>query len=76
MARTASTISGVSFSARVWLSFVERDVRATHSRSSRSTSLDSLNSSRNYRYLLEKTSNSQPSNLPSKIPSWQSRSHL
>jgi hypothetical protein len=48
MARTASTMSGVSFSARVWLSFVEREVRATHINSSRSTSLSSLNVSRNY----------------------------
>lgn len=49
MARTASTISGVSFSASVWLSLVERDVRATHSRSSRSTSRSNLKVSKNYR---------------------------
>jgi hypothetical protein len=48
MARTASTISGVSLFARVALSFVESDVRATESRSSRSTSFSSLNVSRNY----------------------------
>ncbi len=49
MARTASTISGVSFSASVWLSLVESDVRATQSSSSRSTSLSNLNVSRNYK---------------------------
>ena len=49
MESTASTISGVSLSARVWLSFVDRDVRATFKRSSRSTAFSSLNVSRNYR---------------------------
>lgn len=49
MDRTASTMSGVSFLARVAFSFVERDVRATDSRSSRSTSLGSLKVSRNYK---------------------------
>jgi hypothetical protein len=48
MESTASTISGVSLSAREWLSFVERDVRATLRRSSRSTSFSSLNVSRNW----------------------------
>lgn len=47
MARTASTIAGVSFSASVALSFVDKDVRATESRSSRSTSFSSLKESRN-----------------------------
>lgn len=48
MASTASTMDGVSCSARELLSLVDKDVRATESRSSRSTSFWSLNSSRNY----------------------------
>lgn len=38
MASTASTIEGVSFSAKALLSLVERDVRATDKRSSLSIS--------------------------------------
>lgn len=49
MESTASTIAGVSFSARVPLSFVDKDVLATDSSSSRSTSFSSLKLSRNYR---------------------------
>ena len=49
MDKTALTMAGVSFSASVALSFVANDVRATESRSSRSTSFWSLNESRNYR---------------------------
>ena len=49
MARTASTMSGVSLAANVELSFVERDVRATLRSSSRSISLGSLNESRNWK---------------------------
>lgn len=48
MESTASTMAGVSFSASVALSFVDSDVRATESKSSRSTSFSSLNESRNY----------------------------
>lgn len=48
MASTASTIAGVSFSARGASSLVDREVRATERRSSRSTSFSNLNSSRNY----------------------------
>jgi uncharacterized protein YoaH (UPF0181 family) len=47
MESTASTIAGVSFSASEALSLVARDVRATESSSSRSTSFCSLNESRN-----------------------------
>lgn len=47
MANTASTISGVSFAASVEFNFVASDVRATFKRSSLSTSLGSLNESRN-----------------------------
>lgn len=49
MARTASTMAGVSFSASVPSSFVDSEVRATESSNSRSTSFCSLNSSRNYK---------------------------
>lgn len=63
MESTASTIAGVSFSARVPFSFVDRDVLATDSNSSRSTSFSNLKLSRNcrrrlldrYRYLAIKT---------------------
>ena len=47
MDSTASTIAGVSRSARETFSLVASDVRATDSRSSRSTSFCSLNVSRN-----------------------------
>lgn len=47
MERTASTIAGVSFSANVPFNLVASEVRATDSKSSRSTSLCSLNVSRN-----------------------------
>ena len=47
MVKTASTMSGVRTSARLALSFVERDVRATDVRSSLSTSFCNLKSSRN-----------------------------
>ena len=47
MDSTASTIAGVSFSARDALSLVARDVRATESKSSRSTSFCSLKESKN-----------------------------
>ena len=47
MESTASTIAGVSFSAREVLSLVARDVRATESSNSRSTSFCSLKESRN-----------------------------
>lgn len=53
MARTASTIEGVNFSARAPFNFVEREVRATERSSSRSISLWILNLSRNYKKLLE-----------------------
>lgn len=49
MESTASTIAGVSFSARAPLSFVDKDVLATDSSSSRSTSFSSLKLSRNCR---------------------------
>lgn len=49
MESTASTIAGVSFSARVPFSFVDKDVLATDSSSSRSTSFSSLKLSRNCR---------------------------
>lgn len=49
MAKTASTMSGVSLAASVELSFVEREVRATLRRRSRSISLGSLNESRNWK---------------------------
>lgn len=48
MDNTASTIAGVSCSARAGLSLVARDVLATDRSSSRSTSLSILNVSRNY----------------------------
>ena len=47
MDSTASTIAGVSRSAREMFNLVASDVRATESRSSRSTSFCSLNVSRN-----------------------------
>ena len=47
MASTASTIAGVSFSAKDVFNLVESDVRATERSSSRSTSFSSLKSSRN-----------------------------
>ena len=47
MDSTASTIAGVSRSARETFNLVARDVRATESRSSRSTSFCSLKVSRN-----------------------------
>lgn len=49
MESTASTTAGVSFSARVPLSFVDKDVLATESNSSRLTSFSSLKLSRNCR---------------------------
>lgn len=48
MDKTASTIAGVSCSARAALSLVARDVLATDRRSSRSTSFSILKVSRNY----------------------------
>ena len=50
MDSTASTIAGVRRSARETFNFVASDVRATESRSSRSTSFCSLNVSRNCQY--------------------------
>lgn len=75
MESTASTMAGVSFSARVALSFVDNDVRATESKSSRSTSFSSLKESRNYRRC-QRSKIVGDLSLPLVSQFWQSRSHL
>lgn len=62
MESTASTRAGVSFSARAPLSFVDKDVLATDSSSSRSTSFSSLKLSRNCRSRLLARYHSNDSN--------------
>ncbi len=75
MESTASTMAGVSFSARVALSFVDNDVRATEIKSSRSTSFSSLNESKNYR-TCQHSNIVGALSLPLVSPFSQSRSHL
>ena len=75
MDSTASTIAGVSLSASVPFSFVARDVRATESRSSRSTSFCNLNVSRNYKKYVSQNLQLFHLKIPSVSLSLRSHSH-